>query len=432
MNTTNHKRTLRAISWAAALALPAASALATDGYFPHGYGIKAKGMGGVSIATTNHAFAGAVNPALASFAGSRGEVGLEVFRPDRGASRVNAGPLSGDVVSDSRSFAVPEFGFNAPINNQMAVGVTVYGNGGMNTNYPGGNITCFQNPNEPDTAYSGNLLCGQGRLGINLAQLIVAPTFSYKVDDKHAIGISPLLVYQRFKAEGLQAFEGMLATAPGARTTNNGTDTSTGIGVRIGYVGKPTEQLTWGASWSPKTSMKEFDKYAELFAGAGGFDIPENYGVGVAFQVTPTLLLGLDYQRINYSDVPSVGNPSTNMASPLGSPDGPGFGWSDVNVIKVGVEWKASPQWTLRAGYNKTDNPIQSRDVTFNIIAPGVITKHYTLGATYAMSPTSELSFSFMHAPTSSVTGASFFGGNMQETIRMSQQSFAIQYGWTY
>lgn len=438
MNTTNHKRTLRAISWAAALALPAASALATDGYFPHGYGIKAKGMGGVSIATTNHAFAGAVNPALASFAGSRGEVGLEVFRPDRGASRVNgtetAPLLNGDVVSDSRSFAVPEFGFNAPINNQMAVGVTVYGNGGMNTNYVGGNTMC---PTGPTTVDMGNLLCGQGRLGINLAQLIVAPTFSYKVDDRHAIGISPLLVYQRFKAEGLQGFEPMAGEAATGRTTNNGTDTSTGIGVRVGYVGKPTDQLTWGASWSPKTSMKEFDKYAELFAGAGGFDIPENYGVGVAFQATPTLLLGLDYQRINYSDVPSVGNPSTNTAL-LGSAGGPGFGWSDVNVIKLGVEWKASPQWTLRAGYNKTDNPIQSRDVSFNIIAPGVITKHYTLGATYAMSPTSELSFSFMHAPTSSVSGVSFFDqkfggqGLVRETIRMSQQSFAIQYGWIY
>ena len=61
------------------IALFASGAWATDGYFPHGYGIKAKGMGGVSIAMTDQAFAGANNPATASFAGNRAEVGVELF-----------------------------------------------------------------------------------------------------------------------------------------------------------------------------------------------------------------------------------------------------------------------------------------------------------------------------------------------------------------
>lgn len=89
--------------------------------------------------------------------------------------------------------------------------------------------------------------------------------------------------------------------------------------------------------------------------------------------------VAVDYQRINYSGVPSIGNPSTNRAQ-LGSANGPGFGWKDVGVFKLGVQWQATPKLALRAGYNKSQNPIEGRDVTFNILAPGVITSHVTLG----------------------------------------------------
>lgn len=407
MNKTN---ALRATF--AAAALLTSNAWATDGYFPHGYGIKAKGMGGVSIAMTDQAFAGANNPAIASFAGNRAELGVDVFMPKRGASRTG----SPDVESDSKTFLVPEFGYNTPINEKVAVGLTVYGNGGMNTDYPG----------------APNFLGGNTPLGIDLMQLIVAPTISYKVDERHAVGVSPLLVYQRFKATGLDGFKPM--SGDDAHVTDNGYDSSTGMGLRLGYVGKPSDSVTIGASWSPKTKMKKFDKYAGLFAGGGAFDIPENYGVGLALQVTPTVTLAADYQRINYGKVTSIANPSTNTPiaglGPLGSAAGSGFGWSDVNVIKLGVQWQATSQWTLRAGYNKTDNPIQSRDVTFNIIAPGVITKHYTLGGTYAVGKDTELSFAYMNAPRNSVSGPGMFGGT--ETIRMSQQSLGVQYGWKF
>ena len=416
------KNTLRVTVIAAGLL--SGAAWATDGYFPHGYGMKSKGMGGVSIAMTDHAFAGATNPALASFAGNRAELGVDVFMPKRSAARTGA--MEGSVESDSKVFLVPEFGYSTPISEKVAVGVTVYGNGGMNTDYASSNTDC-----RPAGGRAGsNLLCGQGRLGIDLMQLIVAPTISYKVDERHALGVSPLLVYQRFKAEGLQMFEANMTGGDTGKTTNNGYDSSSGVGVRLGYLGRPNDVLTLGASWSPKTSMGKFDKYARLFAGGGGFDIPENYGLGFALQATPSVTLAADLQRIKYSKVASVGNPSTNNAL-LGDANGPGFGWSDVSVIKLGVQWQASSQWTLRAGYNKTDNPIQARDVTFNIIAPGVITQHYTLGGTYALGKDRELTFAYMHAPRNSVsTNAGMFGA--PETIRMSQQSMGVQYGWKF
>lgn len=80
-------------------------------------------------------------------------------------------------------------------------------------------------------------------------------------------------------------------------------------------------------------------------------------------------------------------------------------------------------------GYNR-DNPIKSRDVTFNILAPGVMSTHYTLGAIYALSDKSEVTLSCMNAPSNSVSGASLFNGFMggmagNESIKLAQQALA-------
>ena len=181
--------------------------------------------------------------------------------------------------------------------------------------------------------------------------------------------------------------------------------------------------------------MSKFSQYAGLFADGGSFDIPENYAVGLSYQATPALQLAADYQMIKYGAVPSIANASSN-AAPLGAASGPGFGWSDVNVYKLGLQWQATPALQLRAGVNISDNPVKSSNVTFNILAPGVMTTHYTLGATYALSSRSELTLAYMYAGSNSVTGASMYSGlgmpAGNETVRMSQQSLGLQWGWKF
>jgi len=153
----------------------------------------------------------------------------------------------------------------------------------------------------------------------------------------------------------------------------------------------------------------------------------------------PNWTLAFDYQRINYSDVPSVGNPSLPVA-PLGAANGPGFGWSDINVFKIGAAWRMNDALTLRAGYNHGDNPVHSADVTFNILAPGVITRHYTAGFTYAIGRDNELSGAAMVAPRQTVSGASLFdtafgapaGSFGTETIGMRQYSFSLGWSWKF
>jgi long-chain fatty acid transport protein len=427
------RNVILALAVAAAVAAP--SAFATYGYFSHGYGMKSKGMAGAVTALTEDAFGGANNPASMVWVGNRLDLGMDWFSPKRSMDRKGSVTgLDAAVPSESDNFFIPEFGYNAMINPNMSFGVTVYGNGGMNTNYPAGQITGAGSGFCGAFGVGGsgqNVLCGNTALGVDLMQLVIAPTLSYKITSNNSLGISPLLAYQRFQANGLQGFAG-LSSDP-SNLTNNGYSSATGAGARVGWLGKFTNSFSVGAAYSSKIKMSKFYKYKGLFAEEGEFDMPSNYNAGIALKATPQMTFTLDYQMIKYSDSKSVHNPSTNTGA-LGTTDGRGFGWDDVTVKKIGFEYKASSTMTYRAGYGKTDNPIQSRDVTFNILAPGVVQDHYTLGFTRAMDKDSELTMAYMHAAENSVSGNSLFtalsgADNGKETIKMHQNSLGIALG---
>ena len=135
---------------------------------------------------------------------------------------------------------------------------------------------------------------------------MVAPTLAWQFAPKQAIGIAPIFAYQRFSAEGLQAFDNApgfppFTSAPGY-VTNNGYDTSTGWGVRIGYQGE-FDGFRLGAVYSSKMSMGNFDNYKGLFAEQGGFDIPASYGLGAAYTGLPNWTFAFDWVYIDYSGV---------------------------------------------------------------------------------------------------------------------------------
>ncbi len=440
-----NKTILPCVALAAFLASPLA--MATDGYFPHGYGMKSLGMGGASVARVDDTFGGANNPASMVFVGDRIDLGVSMFSPQRGAERSGAtiSSLDGNISSESTQFWIPEFGYNRMLWPDLSLGVTVYGNGGMNTDYPQGAFGC-PNP-QTGQGFVGNMLCGQGRLGVDLMQLVIAPTVAYKVTADHAIGLSPLLTVQRFKVEGLQYFA-PFSNDPNS-LTNNGYDYSRGIGVRVGYLGVISPFISVGAQYATKTSMSKFSKYAGLFAEQGGFDLPSNFTVGTQLHPSRDWTVAFDFERIMYNDVRSIGNdstlllqcpkPVTGQPGPtcLGGDNSGGFGWQNVNVIKFGVEYVVNPALTVRAGYNHTDNPIRSQDVTPNIIAPGVVQDHFTLGATHPFGTGNELTGAFMYAPTKSVTGGSLFNpvfqglagipnGGGTETIHMYEIEFGL------
>ena len=250
-----NKRLITAVG--IALAMPSLPALATNGYVAHGYGLNAKGMGGVATALSQDSLGGANDPAGRVWASSRFDVGLDWFRPARSPERTGAGfsTLNGGVDSDSHNFLIPEFGYHQTINEKQSLSVSFYGNGSLNTDYSEGGFNCGGGP--------ANMLCGSGLLGVDLLQLVIAPTVSYKVAAQHSVGASVLLGYQRFKAEGLQAFDNAPGSPPFSgdpgHVTNNGYGSARGLGLRVGWHGHLSYALTVGAAYSSRINMSKFD-----------------------------------------------------------------------------------------------------------------------------------------------------------------------------
>ena len=183
--------------------------------------------------------------------------------------------------------------------------------------------------------------------------------------------------------------------------------------------------------------------YSDLYAQAGGFDIPSTIKAGLSFKTSDSVTLNLDVEQIGYSEIDSVSNPIMNLltgcftanpqAAPetsgcLGGPNGAGFGWEDMTVYKVGVSVKSSDRNTWRFGYSYGEQPIPSSEVLFNILAPGVMEQHFTLGWTGVRPNGNIMSLSFMYAPKSTVSGANTFDPFQTIELKMSQLDLEFAY----
>lgn len=414
-----NRRLIAAVTAVVLCAAPAA--FATNGYFTHGTGTANKSMAGAGVALPQDALDANNNPAAAVFLESGYTVGMALFSPDRQYS-IKGNPTGypqtfgltpGTVESKSKYFPMPSLGMNFRPSPTSAVTVSMIARGGMNTDY------------------RTNTFYGSDHTGIDLGQMYLTATYAKKVADRHALGVSLIAVGQRFKASGLEAFGGFSSDATGL--TGNGYDVSYGAGLQVGYLGQLSSKLSVGATWMPTVSMSKFEKYDGLFANGGGFDIPSSLSGGLAYKATPSVTLAADYQRIHYSDVRSVGQhlfPNL-MVAQLGAEGGAGFGWDDVNVYKLGVQWQASPDWALRAGYSKCNNPVPDSEVLFNILAPGVIEQHYTFGLSKALrGKGGKLNFGMMYAPAMTVVGANPLEapGAQQIELKMNEWEAEISY----
>lgn len=404
-----------------------ATVFATNGMYLIGFGAKSRAMGGTAIAMAEDSLIAAVNPAGVLYTGMRADVGAMLFIPRRRAACCLA--PEGEV-SGSNMYMIPNMGMGMKFNRKMSMGFGFVGAGGGGTRY---------NPNFFDAA-------DEGSLGVNLMQAIMSPSVAFRITKNQSIGVSPLIGIQTFRAFGLGPFKRFSAYPE--YVTDNGNDWGYGAGLRVGWQGHfLSDRLSLGAVYSSRIYMTKFDKYKGLFADEGGFDAPENWGVGLAYKPTDKLTLAVDITQTYYSDLKSVGNRSLpisvalNDPANLGRSTGPGFGWEDQTVYKFGVQYKLNDTWTLRTGYNYGKSPIRdgngAGELEFNVLAPATVEKHYTVGATYVLNPQMELSFAGMYAPEVEQTGYIPSGTglpfeDLDISIGMKQTAFEIAFAYKF
>ena len=353
---------------------------------------------------------------------------LAYFSPDRTISG-DGGNVTKDYRSENQLFLIPQFGINTMLDAETSLGVTLSANGGMNTEY---NSNPFVNFGAGTTT---GTVATNAPAGVDLAQLMLGLTYAKKIG-KHSVGITPTLAIQRFKAQGLQGYE-QISSAPTA-LYDNGYDYSAGYGVRVGYQGQFTDNLTIGGALTSRLYMSRFSKYEGLFADDGSFDIPANATVGAAYAIPDTALtVTADVQYILYGAVDSISNSGAqNFTSTcvgtkaLGASEGCGFGWDNQSVLKMGVIYDGIDSLVLRAGYSYNTQVYEDTENMFNILAPAVVRQHVSVGGTYTFSENHSMNIAYTHAIRGDLSGTHPNQPNGRVYHNMDQHDLIL--GYTY
>ncbi len=464
-------RNLTILGLAVTLALAAGSASATNGYYTHGTGTKNKAQAGAGSANPEEILALATNPSAIAYLPESIDVGLGLFMPFRdyktSPSLANGGcsPQGcaytigpNDLSSENEWFLIPNVAMNWKLSDVDFLAAAFYGRGGMNTEWVGGTATYDPTfgHSVPQT-FEGTY--GGGTAGVDLMQGFLNLSYARKLGDTFSAGASGIFAIQRFQARGLSRFAPFTKTFVSTynpltgsaqmpeNLSGNGHDMSYGYGASLGFQWHPVDQFGFAAAYTTKMSMSKLGDYKDLFAQGGGFDMPATWTAGISFKPNDAWALMFDVQGIDYSEVDAVGNGIQNLFKCpilsqnfsnfdhdveycLGGSRGAGFGWDDMTVYKFGASWKYSDQWTWRGGFSFADQPIPNDQMTFNILAPGVMEQHWTLGFTNTQSSGNELNFSFMFAPENKVKGPQNFDPTQSVEFKMYQLEFEVSYSW--
>lgn len=390
--------------------LVAPNAFATNGLFGLGYGARQNGIAGSGVAFPQDPLIAAINPAGVVFLDKQTEINLQYFSPSREYTIADF-----TVESDSENFFIPSVGFSWPISSEASLGLAIYGNGGMNTDYashdtPGGAGTF-----------------GGDHTGVNYAQIFTNLNYSRKfADGKASWGIGAVLNYSYIRMNGLKNFGGFSNNSD--NLTNQGYDHAFGIGLRLGVLGDIATGIRLGASYQTKIK-NTFDDYRGLFPHKGEFDIPANAQIGVAADIGSGVFT-FDIQQIQYSESDAIGNTSRTLMTGGKLGDNVGFGWDNMTIYKAGYTWSTNDKWTWRVGASYGEQPIPDSEVTFSILATGVIEQHFTAGFSKVLDNGKEVNVAFMYAPEKCVTGNHLLNPANSNEICMKQ--FSVDVGMSF
>jgi long-chain fatty acid transport protein len=354
----------------AGLLLAAAPAVAVNGTQLGGYGVKNAAMGGASIALPLDAVAAANNPAGMAFVPATANLNLQLFKGQSSSDFL----LPGNHLENRDTTSIPEGGINGRLGPTMTVGLSLAGQG-AGADY-----------RQPLLPVPG---AANAKSSLKVAEFI--PSLAWTPTPNLAIGAALNLAYETFEAQGV------LVATPGGpvQLPAHGSQSATGAGLRLGVLWKITPVLSLGANLKTKTKMGRLKGYEDdLLASADGrIDIPGQYGVGVVWNASEQLTIAADYLRVQYRGMKLMQDPS-------------GFYWRDQPIYRLGASYAVSEAWTLRAGLSRNRGQVEQTNVAQNLLAPSILDRAYTFGASWRMDPTSEFSVGYEHNPSTAVTGA--------------------------
>ncbi len=386
----------------AVLLLAAPAAQASNGMNMIGYGAESIAMGGADLAVTASPSAMNINPAgIAECREPEVDVGFGLMRP----SLSHSDRFGNDRSDELDRYPMPFVGYVHPLG-ELTLGVGLFVQGGMGAEYPD-LVTPFAG-----LAAAGALAPGPFAAGsvprtdltrTNVMHVKLSPTVAWRARPGLSVGASLDVSYARAEL-ALFPETSVLADLDGSGRPGDspadaffgmeGEDLSgVGYGLRLGLQYR-RDALALGMIYFSETEL-DLDggsmalNLSAMGLGKVGYDCkmsgltwPQHAGLGLAYQVTPSVLMAGDVDWVDWSSAIET------VTIQIDNPDRPGappareilldMGWRDQWVLAAGVEWQVRPAWALRFGFNHADSPIP--DSMLRPLFPAIGEDHLTAG----------------------------------------------------
>ncbi|SDU15327.1 long-chain fatty acid transport protein [Polaribacter sp. Hel1_33_78] len=238
---------------------------------------------------------------------------------------------------------------------------------------------------------------GFGRVESDYMLLQVGLAWAYEISETFSIGIQPTINYG-----ALELAPSPLSSpdftppsgAPGDQMYPNSDKASAlGFGAQFGVFYNSPSGIKLGASYKTGQSFGDLEFKNTYLDGSAApetafnMDYPTILSFGLGYS-KGDIDFALDYRMVDYENTDGFAEKGWVIAEEgptAGFPTGAvkGFGWKNINILSVGLQYKGIEKLPLRVGYTYSSNPIDDELAFFSIPATAVIANAFQLGFSY-------------------------------------------------
>lgn len=295
-----------------------------------------------------------------------------VTEDDRGVSPMPALAIVWGNEDSKHTFGASAFGisgFGVTFPENMNYPQDMMGN--PNQNFNPGKAT---NPiNYPQ--YAG----GFGHIESDYMLLQVGLSWAYEISENLSIGVEPTINYASLElAPNPLASPSMMAGYPVSDKAS-----AIGFGAQFGLFFESESGIKLGASYKTPQSFEEFEFTNTFLDGSPApdnsfqMDYPAILSFGFGYS-TDAIDFAIDYRNVDYDATEGFEAKGWTQTASVN-----GFGWEDISILSIGLQYKKIEKLPLRIGYTYSSNPINEDLAFFSSPATAIIENAFQLGFGY-------------------------------------------------
>jgi long-chain fatty acid transport protein len=223
---------------------------------------------------------------------------------------------------------------------------------------------------------------GFGHIESDYMLLQIGFAWAYEITNELSIGVQPTINYAALE----------LAPNPIASPSQtlgyplSDKASAIGFGAQFGVFYNSPSGFKLGASYKTPQKFSDLEFNNTYLDGSSAPDVafnmdyPSILSLGLGYS-TGDFDLAADYRFVDYENTNGFAEKGWTQTGSV-----KGFGWKNMNVISVGLQYKGIEKLPLRVGYTYSSNPIDSELAFFSIPATAIIENAVQFGTSYPLS----------------------------------------------